>query len=243
MTLLARIADLKRRAEAQQGRQTGLDEVNKLQPLLRDAKALAQGLGIEVTQLHLLRDQGLVPVPTNIAGADAGAALTTLDPLRTRFAQDRRTERLTQGTGWTRLKEKTEAARTQAASTLDQTWRGFVSSAYGGDKPADLERNLAPTDGNNQQLQRYRSAYNELLALSRRPGSREDFERVRELARLLREIHQGFDFSVPDAVKRFLDAMAAGGADLDLLTDEVRDWLHQQGGLGRYQIVARRSAP
>jgi hypothetical protein len=44
-------------------------------------------------------------------------------------------------------------------------------------------------------------------------------------------------------VKQFLQAIANGGADLDLLTDEVRRWLQQQGSTGRYQIVAKRSAP
>lgn len=244
MTLLVRIAGLKRRAEEQQGRQTALDEAGKLQPLLREAKALSQGLGTEVAQLDLLRGQQGITLPGDVVGAEGGAALTTLNQLRTRFAEDRRAERLTRGQGWSRLKERTEAARSQAARDLDKTWRDFVASVYSGDKPADLERSLAPTDGNSHRLQRYRSAYNELGTLSRRrPTGRKDFDRVHELARLLREIHQGFDLTVPDAVKRFLDAMAAGGADLDLLTDEVRVWLRQQGSAGRYQIVARRSAP
>ena len=243
MTLLERITDLKRRAAKLQGCRADVDEVQRLQQLLADARVLSEGLGIEVALLHLLRGQGL-PLPNAPADPDAGAALTTLHPLRKRFTEKRRAESLTQGQDWTRFKERTETARSRAATTLDQAWRDFVASAYSGVKPADLERSLAPTDGNNLRLQRYRSAYNELGVLSRRrPTGREDFDRVRELARLLREIHQGFDFTVPDAVKRFLDALAAGGADLDLLTDEVRVWLQQQGCAGRYQIVAKRSAP
>jgi len=243
MTLLERIADLKRRAVEQQGRQAGLDEAGKLQPLLDEAKALSQGLGTEITQLHLLRDQGLA-LPDAPADPDAGAALKPLDRLLTRFTDKRQAESLTKGQDWTQFRDLTQKARKAAATTLDQAWRDFVASAYSGHKPTDLERSLAPTDGNNQRLQHYRSAYNELGTLTRRrPASREDFDRVRELARLLGEIHQGFDFTVPDAVKRFLDAMAAGGADLDLLTDEVRGWLQQQGSTGRYQIVTKRSSP
>lgn len=243
MTLLERIADLKRRAQDQLDRQVGLDEANRLQPLLNEAKTLVQSLGNEVTQRHLLQDQGL-QLAVVLAGTEGDAALKTLERLRNRFTQNRRAESLTRGQDWTRFKTSTEAAGSQAASTLDKTWRSFVIGSYSGAKPADLERSLAPTDGNILRLQRYRDAYNKLDILARRrPTSRADFDSVRDLARQLREIHQGFDFSVPDAVKRFLDAMAAGGADLDLLTDEVRDWLNQQGSTARYQIVAKRTAP
>lgn len=243
MTLLERIADLKRRAQDQMGRQDGRDEAGKLQPLLNEANALSQGLGTEVTYLHLLRGQGL-PLQADLAGADAGAALTTLDRLRQRFAEQSTADRLTRGQDWTRFKERTEAARSKTATTLNQAWRDFVTSAYSGDKPADLERSLAPTDLNKERLSRYRAAHEELLWLAnRRPTVREDFDRVRELARQLQELHQGFDFGVPEGVKQFLQAIAKGGADLDLLTDEVRAWLQQQGSTGRYQIVAKRSAP
>lgn len=243
MTLLERIADLKRRAQDQLNRQVGLDEAGRLQPLLTEAKTFAQGLGTEVTQRHLLRDQGL-QLPAGLAGTEGDAALKTLERLRNRFSQNRRAESLNRGQDWSRFKESTEAARSQAASTLDKTWRDFVTGAYSGAKPTDLKRGLAPTEGNQQRLERYLSAYNDLAALSRRrPTGRGDFDRVQELARLLRELHEGFDFSVPDAVKRFLDAMAAGGADLDLLTDEVRNWLQQQGSTARYQIVAKRIVP
>jgi len=243
MTLLERIADLKRRAAEQQGRQAGLDEVQKLQPLLADARVLSRGLGIEVAQLHLLRGQGL-PLPAEPAGAGAREALTTLDRLRQRFAEQRTADRLTHRQDWTRLKERTETARFRAATALDQAWRDFVANSYSGDKPADLERSLAPTDVNKDRLNRYRTTYQDLNGLAaRRPTRREDFDRVHELARQLKELHQGFDFGVPEAVKQFLQAIANGGADLDLLTDEVRRWLQQQGSTGRYQIVAKRSAP
>lgn len=255
MTLLERIADLKRRAAEQQGRQDGLDEAGKLQPLLKEANALSQGLGAEVTQMHLLRDQGL-PLPDAPAGPNGSAALTTLDRLLKRFAEKRRAESLTRGQDWTRFKDSTKAARTQAATALDLAWRSFVTGAYSGDKPADLERSLALTNVNNERLSSYRVAYEEWIRLAnRRPTGREDFDRVRELAQLLRELarvlkepRQGPDFSVPDfsepdAVKHFRQAIAKGGADLDLLTDEVRAWLQHQGSTGGYQIVAKRSAP
>lgn len=241
MTLIERIRALQHRAQQQAARQASLDEVRKLRPLLEQAQALSGRLGIEVQQLGLLRNQGIVlPNPPETAGA----ALRTLGRVRERFAQERRAERLTQRQDWTRFQEQTQAVCGQAAQGLNNTWRDFVTSAYSGDKPENLERTLAPTEGNRAFLSRYRETYQRLIGLARnRPVGREDFEKVRELARALNAIHQEFDLNVPDAVSRFLRAVAAGGATIDLLTDEVRAWLKDQGKSEAYRIVAGTSTP
>jgi hypothetical protein len=72
MNVLERIADLKRRATEQKGRQAGLDEVRRLQLFLAGASLLSKGLGIEVAQLHLLRGQQGIILPADVAGAEAG---------------------------------------------------------------------------------------------------------------------------------------------------------------------------
>lgn len=243
MIMMDRIGDLKQRAVGLHERGQGRDEAARLQRLLEEARGLSSDLGREAQQLHLLRDQGIVLPSEELGGEDADAALKVLDRLRERFAQERRATRLTQRQDWTRFTEWTEAARKQAAGSLDKAWRDFVDGEYKGDKPDHLKGSLAPTDFNTQRLQRYRIAYDELVALKRkRPAAREDFDRVRELARLLNETHAGFNFDVPDAVNHFLRAIATGGADLDLLTDEVRAWLQQQGSIDRYQIALKRTA-
>ncbi len=43
----------------------------------------------------------------------------------------------------------------------------------------------------------------------------------------------------PDAVRRFLSAVARGGAGLDLLNDDVVVWLQQHGARSSFRIVAR----
>ncbi len=241
MTLIERIRDLQHRAQQQAARQTSLDEVKKLLPLLQQARTLSEGLATEVQQLRLLRDQGLVlPNPPEATGA----ALRVLGRLRERFAQERRAERLTQRQDWEGLQKQTQEVCKQATQGLNKTWRDFVTSAYSGDNPENLERTLAPTEGNRALLSRYRETYQRLIGLARnRPVGREDFEKVREFARALNALHQGFDLNVPDAVSRFLRGVAAGGAPIDLLTDEVRAWLKGQGKLEAYRIVAGTSTP
>ena len=42
----------------------------------------------------------------------------------------------------------------------------------------------------------------------------------------------------PDSVRRFLSAVARGGASTELLTTDVIDWLKSHNALGRFRIVA-----
>jgi hypothetical protein len=61
---------------------------------------------------------------------------------------------------------------------------------------------------------------------------------VGQAAENLASIAKDFDFDVPDAVKKFLDALPQGGAPLSLLTDEVRAWITGQGQTNRYRVIA-----
>ena len=150
---------------------------------------------------------------------------------------------LTRGRDWTLLKEAVRAACKNLASALQTEWVQFVQTAYRGDTPCTLKENLARTEGNLQNLQRYSEVYAELYQYVRsRPTGRADFDHVRALARQLTKIHQEFDFDVPEEVKHFLRAVADGGAHLDLLSKEVRDWLQQQNTSDHYRIVAKVSS-
>jgi hypothetical protein len=42
----------------------------------------------------------------------------------------------------------------------------------------------------------------------------------------------------PDSVRRFLGAVARGGASVQLLTDDVVSWLEAHSALSRFRIVA-----
>ena len=236
MTLVERIEKLCERAAGQLSLEENRAESQRLGPLIHEARQFSANLGAEVQQVRLFQDQGMA-----VAGsANAEAAQKTLSRLRDRFAREPRAEQLTRGRDWTLLKEQIQATRKDLASTLDTEWRHFVDSSYSGDKPENLSSALAATDGNLNNLGAYRQTYLELRQSMRsRPESRQDFVRVEEFARKLAEIHQRLDFNVPDDVKRFLQAVAGGGADLDLLTGTVREWLKQQNNLRRYHIVSR----
>lgn len=236
MTLIARIRTICERAENQRSIEEKRAEVDRLQPLLSDARRLSDDLDREVTQLRLLRDQGI-----HIKTSDkADAARNTLGRLRERFTKETRAENLTRGSDWTLLKRQVQATCEDLASAHQAEWCQFVETAYSGDTPINLRGSLAGTERNLTNLERYGKVYAELNQYARsRPSGRADFERIRDLARQLTEIHQDFDFNVPEAVKLFLQAVAGGGAHLDLLTTEVRDWLRQQSMSDHYRIVAK----
>lgn len=239
MTLIERIEILCERAKNQRSLEEKKAESQRMQPLLNDARKLSENLATEVERFRLLRDQGIEMLTPD----RAGKARNVLGRLRARFAEEGRAEDLTRGRDWNLLKDHVQATCENLRSTVDAEWRQFVETICNAQRPDDLERTLAHTDRNKTSLKLYREVYEQITKYAgSRPNDRTDFDCVRDLSRQLAEIHKEFDFDVPEEVKRFLRAVADGGATLDLLTAEVRDWIEQQQGSERYRIVARVSS-
>ncbi len=237
MTLIDRIEALTERASGLDALDRRRAESAKLQQLLAQARPMNDKLGTEIQQMRLLRDEGINAAPDSIS---AEAARKTLARLIKRFTENRTADSLTKGRDWKLLDDQAQTAYQELTKALKAAWSQFIATAYTGESPSHLERSLAITDRNLGQLRLYKQTYTQLKGLARsRPQERGDFARARELARQLGEIYQRFDFDVPEAAKQFLQAVADGGADLDLLTEEVRGWLQQKGSSGHYRIVAR----
>lgn len=240
MTLIDRIEALSERARGLEALDRRRAESAKLQQLLAKVRPMNDKLGTEIQQMRLLHDEGIHVAPDS---TNAEAARKTLARLINRFNQNRTADSLTKGRDWKLLEDQTQTTARELTDALKAAWSQFIATAYTGESPSHLKRSLAITHHNLDQLRAYEKTYTQLNGLARsRPQERRDFEQARELARQLGEIFQRFDFNVPEGVKRFLQAVADGGADLDLLTEEVRGWLQQQGSSGHYRIVARTGA-
>lgn len=240
MTLIDRIEALNERASGLDALERRRAESAKLQQLLAKARPMSEKLGTEIRQMRLLHDEGINAAPDSTS---AKAARKTLVRLINRFTENRAADSLTKGRDWKLLENQAQMTYQELTDALKAAWSQFIATAYTGESPNHLERSLAVTDLNLNQLRLYKQTYIQLNGLTRsRPQERRDFDRVRELARQLGEIYQRLDFNVPEGVKHFLQAVADGGADLDLLTEEVRGWLQQQGSSGHYRIVARTGA-
>lgn len=236
MSLSEHLKELSERANKLSKSDDRKAESRNLTPLLNDADSLSQDLGQEIEQLRLLRDQGL-QINTSDLPIDS---IKTLEKIKSRFSKSQRAQELTKGKDWTAFREGLKKITTNCSVISKQKWEEFIQSSYVGQDPHELGSALAPTDANTSNLLFFREKYQALKQLERsRPKVREDFESVRQISNQLREIHQRFDFEVPDDVRKFLVSVASGGADLDLLTTDVLDWLQKKNTSHNYRIVTK----
>lgn len=236
MSLIDRIHNLTERSEKLVDLENRLAESRRLHELMKDAEAFSQTLEQQVLLSRLFDDQGFSrDVPEKVENA-----LGTLSRLKERFENDTRAEQLTRGRDWRLFKDQLNKVCESAAQINKEQWRRFVGLAYSGQKPNELKTSLALTPENQANLPRYENVYEQLSRYARSlPAERSDFNNVREIAERLTEIYQQFDFDVPESVKRFLKAIGDGGADLGLLTNEVRAWLNENNSAAKYRIVAK----
>ena len=238
MNLLERIDALKVQVQELKTAQLNVGESQRLQTRLEEVDLVAIPLAQQVTLLNIFRTEGI-----DLSGASdtVEKAVKRIQTIQERFKAESKAASLTKGQDWTLMKKYTSEVTASVKTNLTDNWNRFVESSYSGEKPQNLQRSLAQTESNESALSRYRVEYDNLNLLARKlPESSINFENVRSTASKLKDIYKEFDFNVPEIVKEFLKAVGSGGADLDLLTDEVSKWLHSNGTINRYQIVARR---
>lgn len=238
MTLNDRVIELTERVKRLKEIQADVDEVGRLRTRLMEAREFAIPISRARSLSDLFRAEGM-SVSRNFQEVEKAAA--NLEVVRTRFAEQCRSASITQGRDWSMVKKYSLVVLDLVTGDLANSWRKFVVEAFNGESPEALSRTLAQTEENRAALSRYRVAHRELTASGQRlPSTREEFGRVRALASQLREIHAEFNFDVPQAVNDFLRAVGGGGANLNLLTAEVFDWLVRNGVVGQYHIVTKR---
>jgi hypothetical protein len=236
LTLLERTTNLKDRCGSLGNLSTRIDLATNLSTRLAELNGAAANLPACLATIRLLRDAGISieNMPDELRRARA-----VLGKIQSRFLQSRTADSLTRGQDWKQLLRELPATVRALQMLATQTWRAHVERAFAGEAPAIIEARLARTDQNQEALTRYRQAYeNFSRAGATLPADMDDVEAVRKAAKNLASIAKDFDFDVPNAVKKFLDALPQGGAPLDLLTDEVRAWIAAQGQTNRFRVIA-----
>ncbi len=236
MTLLERTTSLKDRCLSLQNLNSRIDEATILSTRLAELDRMAANLPACLATVRLLRSVGIVfdEVPDALR-----RALSALAKIQSRFAQNRTAAALTRGQDWKQLLQELPATIRALEEGTTHAWKQYVERIFAGEAPAVIESRLARTDRNQDALRRYRQAYDGFSrSRAAPPKGMDDVEAIRKAAENLASIAKDFDFDVPDAVKRFLDALPQGGAPLSLLTDEVRAWITGQGQTNRYRVVA-----
>lgn len=218
---------------------SGIEEAEALSRKKNELRTLATKVRVLTERRRLLR-QGAVPLsqPPNVESVRK-SCVTML----TKFTESPKAATLVDKQRWTKL-TGTLAEFTAEEETLQiQAWRDYIGTRlFGGVPPEQRERTILITLPDNQTaLARYKLLYAQFLRYRAEvPRTTDELEGVREISNQLSEIRFVENQDVPSAVRQFFNATSSGsGANLELLTTEVLDWLRENGMLKNFAVRAR----
>jgi hypothetical protein len=136
----------------------------------------------------------------------------------------------------TRVIRALEGFKTEVRAALVESWRVGASEQIG-DVSAllVLAETLAEVEGVAELSQQLMTILGELARIQNALPSRQSAELLRQAKEILRKLEESLQ---PDSVRRFLSAVARGGASIKLLSKDVTDWLRSHNALNSFRIVA-----
>lgn len=234
--LQQRARDCLARLKSAEGAKGGVEEAEALDRLHKGLTDVSRGAHDACTKVGVLvRARIPVALVANIAKHQQIIA-----SVAERFREKPTAATLKHGKRWPTLTAAVEDAARSIDASLKAAWNTYVgSNLFAGPLPEEEERSLARTPRNRQLMDTYRRLFNQFSELrSSIPTTPEAITHLRKLSAELAAIQ--FERDVPAAVRNFLDAASTTtGAGLNLLTDEVRQWLLANDLLGSYVIRAR----
>jgi hypothetical protein len=215
---------------------SGVDEAAALDALHRELSATAKRFHETCTKARVLMSAAIRVAPP----ADLTKQKQTVTNVASRFREKPEAATLKQGKRWQTLVAAVVEAAESINASLTASWQTYVgSNLFAGPPPEEEERSLARTPGNRRAMETYRRLFEQFSRLrSSVPAMPESIAHLRKLSDELSAIR--FQRDVPHSVRDFLDATGTtNGAGLNLLTDEVRRWLADNGLLESYVVRAR----
>lgn len=174
--------------------------------------------------------------------AAVASARQSLRAVKKALADGKSIEDLSKGQTWVQFVGQLTSAAKAMQSLAQRKWKEKMETDAGLPKPEEISRTFARTERNLKILEDYSRAYvllAELTAIAL-PRTADDVTNLVARGRKVREVRERFDFSVPQAIKDFLDdAVSLEGAALELLTDEVKDWLKEQRLTKQYVVRSK----
>jgi hypothetical protein len=129
-----------------------------------------------------------------------------------------------------------ERFKTDVQSALVERWGVHASEQIGDvSELLVLAETLTGVEGVAELSQALQTILGELARIQRAVPSRQAAELLQQAKETLRELEESLQ---PESVRRFLSAVARGGASIDLLTKDVTDWLTFHNALNSFRIVA-----
>jgi len=231
--LQQRARDCLARLKSAESAKGGVEEAEALDRLQKELADVSKATHDACAKTRVLARAGIA-----IAPADIAKQLEVIANIAERFYEKPTAATLKQGKRWPALIGAVQEAARSVDASLKLGWKTYVGlNLFAGPLPEEEERSLARTPKNRQLMETYRKLFKQFADLRASvPATHDAIIHLRSLSAELASIR--FERDVPSAVKHFLEA-ATTGASLDLLTDEVRQWLVANNLLGSYVIRAR----
>lgn len=161
----------------------------------------------------------------------------------TRFSESPKATTLVDKQRWTKLTEALIEFNASEDTLQKQDWKGYYGTKlFGGVSPEQRKQTILMTLPENQkEWDRYKRLYARFAEFRNSlPNSAEDLKDVQNCSKELTDIRFIENDDVPMAVRAFFNATSTGnGANLDLLTTEVIDWLRTNNMLNNFAVRAR----
>jgi hypothetical protein len=124
----------------------------------------------------------------------------------------------------------------EVRSALVERWGVHASEQLGDvSELLVLAETLTGVEGVAELSQQLQTILGQLARTQRTVPTRQAAELLRQAEDALRRLE---DSLTPESVRRFLSAVARGGASINLLTKDVTEWLKLHNALNSFKIVA-----
>lgn len=235
MSLLDQCSNLQKRVDHLKDLQRSAAEIDALKKRLSEAQDMKTLVQNAVERIDVLRSSN---IEISIDATDRTDPLTPLSKVIERFREKPEAASLVKSKDWSKFQELGQKWQREATNYAFRSWKEFINRKIQGQSPEQLRATLAQTEANKKALEVFRKTYRELQSLgSEFPKDATLVERVEALSERLKSASEEFDYDVHEEVKAFLFAIQQGGAPLELLTDQVLTWLHEQNSENQFQIV------
>ena len=162
MSFHERVADLRSRVATLADERREFNEAQALQRRFDELEGAVTPLVGAAKRCALYRAQGLRP---RAIAKLADRLAKRVVVLRDRFVADPHASTLTKGVQWSQMLDDAKEGVGLAEASLGEAWRQYLDTLFGGDRPGELDSKLAPTEGNQTALARYRVVHSRLLQL------------------------------------------------------------------------------
>jgi hypothetical protein len=142
---------------------------------------------------------------------------------------------------WTKLTSLAASSNAAIETTTKNIWAQFVDSLGHVDTPNELESRMLKTPANMTLIEQYKLHFNRYQSAfrSRLPESLEAKSAIESMVSTLNDFRSQLQSNAPDSVKTFLKAVDSGGAQIELVTTEVLEWLKSNDDVNRFVVKSK----